>query len=93
MQLDFGEGTRRDGITLYGAKTKMRERNYYAAMMVFENDADGMISGYSRAYPTVIKPVFEVNRVRAKGVTREATVNIMNTEKGPIVFGRYVNKY
>jgi malate dehydrogenase (oxaloacetate-decarboxylating)(NADP+) len=62
----------------------MRERNYYAAMMVFSNDADGMISGYSRAYPTVIKPVFEVIG-RAKGVRRAATVNIMNTERGPLL--------
>ena len=80
----YWEGTRRKGVTLYGAKTKMRERNYYAAMMVLENDADGMISGYSRAFPTVIKPVFEVIG-RAKGVKRAATVNIMNTEQGPLL--------
>ena len=80
----YWQGTNRNGVTLYGAKTKMRERNYYAAMMVFENDADGMISGYSRAYPTVIKPVFEVIG-RAKGVRRAATVNIMNTERGPLL--------
>ncbi|NNK75733.1 MAG: NADP-dependent malic enzyme [Maribacter sp.] len=79
----YWEGTNRNGVTLYGAKTKMRERNYYAAMMVFSNDADGMISGYSRAFPTVIKPVFEVIG-RAKGVRRAATVNIMNTERGPL---------
>jgi malate dehydrogenase (oxaloacetate-decarboxylating)(NADP+) len=80
----YWQGTKRNGVTLYGAKTKMRERNYYAAMMVFANDADGMISGYSRAYPTVIKPVFEVIG-RAKGVKRAATVNIMNTERGPLL--------
>lgn len=77
------EATKRHGLTLYGALTNMRERNYYAAMMVNENDADGMISGYSRAYPTVIKPIFEVIG-RAKGVRRAATVNIMNTERGPL---------
>ncbi|MBD1259594.1 NADP-dependent malic enzyme [Maribacter polysiphoniae] len=77
------EATQRHGLTLYGAMTNMRERNYYAAMMVNEGDADGMISGYSRAYPTVIKPIFEVIG-RAKGVRRAATVNIMNTERGPL---------
>ncbi|EAR02223.1 NADP-dependent malic enzyme [Maribacter sp. HTCC2170] len=80
----YWQGTKRNGVTLYGAKTKMRERNYYAAMMVFADDADGMISGYSRAFPTVIKPVFEVIG-RAKGVKRAATVNIMNTERGPLL--------
>ena len=79
----YWEATKRDGVTLYGAKTNLRERNYYGAMMVNEKDADGMISGYSRAYPTVIKPIFEVIG-RAKGVKRAATVNIMNTEKGPL---------
>ena len=36
-----------------------RERNYFASMMVNVGDADAMISGYSRAYPIVIKPVLE----------------------------------
>ncbi|PIF00851.1 MAG: NADP-dependent malic enzyme [Maribacter sp.] len=79
----YWEATKRKGLTLYVAMTNMRERNYYAAMMVNENDADGMISGYSRAYPTVIKPVFEVIG-RVKGVRRAATVNIMNTKMGPL---------
>ena len=50
--------------------------------MVLEGDADGMISGYSRAYPRVVKPVFEVIG-RAAGVTRASTVNIMITKRGP----------
>ncbi|MDE3741428.1 NADP-dependent malic enzyme [Maribacter polysaccharolyticus] len=79
----YWETSKRNGVTLYGAKTNLRERNYYGAMMVNEKDADGMISGYSRAYPTVIKPIFELVG-RATGVKRAATVNIMNTEKGPL---------
>jgi phosphotransacetylase len=35
------------------ASSKMRERNYYAAMMVNLGDADALVSGYSRSYPTV----------------------------------------
>ena len=61
----------------------MRERNYFAAMMVNLGDADAMISGYSRAYPRVVKPVFEVIG-RAMGVTRASTVNIMITKRGPL---------
>ena len=38
----------------------MRERNYFAAMMLNQGDADAMISGYSRAYPSVLRPVLEV---------------------------------
>ena len=79
----FWESRKRSGVTLYSAKIKMKERNYFGAMMVLEGDADGMISGYSRAYPTVVKPIFEVIG-RATGVKRVATVNIMITDRGPL---------
>jgi len=77
------EARNRKGVTLYNAKSRMRERTYFGAMMVSEGDADGMISGYSKAYPRVVTPVFEVIG-RATGVKRVATVNIMNTQRGPI---------
>ena len=35
----------------------MRERNYFAQMMLNEGDVDAMISGYSRSYPSVVRPV------------------------------------
>ncbi|QLG44549.1 NADP-dependent malic enzyme [Costertonia aggregata] len=79
----YWEGRKRDGTTFYSAKAKMRERNYFGAMMVLEGDADGMISGYSRAYPTVVKPIFEVIG-RASNVKRVSTVNIMITDRGPL---------
>ncbi|MBU2947651.1 NADP-dependent malic enzyme [Zobellia uliginosa] len=79
----FWESRKRNGTTLYSAKIRMRERNYFGAMMVLEGDADGMISGYSRAYPTVVKPILEVIG-RASGVKKVSTVNIMITDKGPL---------
>ena len=74
---------KRKGETRYSARVNMGKRNYYGAMMLVEGDADGMISGYSRAYPKVLKPVFEVLG-RASGVTKASTVNIMITERGPL---------
>ncbi|MDG1571012.1 NADP-dependent malic enzyme [Robiginitalea sp. M366] len=79
----YWEMRRRKGCTLYNARSKMRERNYFGSMMVREGDADGMITGYSRAYSTVVKPIFEVIG-RATGVTRAATVHIMITSRGPL---------
>ena len=73
----------RKGITLYGAQRLMRERNYFAAMMVNEGDADALLSGYSRSYPTVLKPMLELIGL-AKGATRVATMNVMMTNKGPL---------
>jgi malate dehydrogenase (oxaloacetate-decarboxylating)(NADP+) len=73
----------RRGITLLSAKKLMRERNYFAAMMVNEGDADALISGYSRSYPTVIKPILELIGLD-KGVTRIATTNLLMTQRGPL---------
>lgn len=79
----FWDKRKRNGVTQFGAQTKMRERNYFGAMMVLEGDADGMISGYSRAYSTVVKPIFEVIG-KATNVKKAATVNILTTERGPM---------
>jgi len=77
------QSRRRTGITLFEAQRKMRERNYFAAMMVNEGDADGMISGYSRSYPSVVRPVLETIG-RYDGVDKVATTNLMLTKRGPI---------
>lgn len=77
------EKRRRKGITLYEAEKLMRERNYFAAMMVVEGDADAMLSGYSRSYPKVLKPILEIIG-KEKGVSKIAATNLMNTAKGPI---------
>jgi malate dehydrogenase (oxaloacetate-decarboxylating)(NADP+) len=74
---------RRSGISLYDARSLMRERNYFAAMMVNEGDADTMISGYSRAYPAVVRPVLETIG-RFDGVDKVATTNLMLTKRGPL---------
>ncbi len=79
----YWQQRQRKGVTLYSAGKIMRERNYFAAMMVNEGDADAMISGYSRSYPEVIKPVLETIG-RYDGVSKVATTNLMLTKKGPL---------
>jgi len=74
---------KRKGVTLYAAQKLMRERNYFASMMVNEGDADAMISGYSRAYPVVIRPVIETIG-KFEGVNKIATTNLMLTKRGPL---------
>jgi len=81
--IEYWKRRKRNGVTLFDAKRLMRERNYFAAMMLNEKDADGMISGYARAYPTVIRPVLETIG-KFDGVDRVATTNLMLTSKGPL---------
>jgi len=73
----------RKGITLYAAQKLMRERNYFAAMMVKEGDADALLSGYARSYPTVLKPMLDLIGL-AKGTNRVAALNVMMTDRGPL---------
>lgn len=80
----YWESRKRSGTTLYSAQIKMRERNYFGAMMVLEGDADGMITGHSRAYANVVRPVFEVIG-RATSVRKAATAHIMITNNGPLI--------
>ncbi|PKP09114.1 MAG: NADP-dependent malic enzyme [Bacteroidetes bacterium HGW-Bacteroidetes-3] len=81
----YWEKRQRDGITLFAAQKLMRERNYFAAMMLNDGEGDSLITGYSRAYPTVVKPMIELIG-REKGVKRIAATNIMLTKRGPIFF-------
>ncbi len=73
----------RSGVTKYNAQKLMRERNYFGAMMVNVGDADALLSGYSRAYPSVVKPMLELIGM-GKGVDRVAATNLMNTSRGPL---------
>lgn len=79
----FWKMRKRSGVTLYDAQKLMRERNYFASMMLSEGDVDAMISGYSRSYPLVVKPIFETIG-RFEGVDKVATTNLMLTRKGPL---------
>ena len=79
----FWNEQKRKGVTLYEAESLMRERNYFAAMMVKNGDVDAMLSGYSRNYASVIKPVLDVVG-KDKGVSKIAATNMMLTDRGPI---------
>lgn len=79
----YWKARKRKGITLFDARRIMRQRDYFAAMMVKQGDADGMLSGHSRSYPSVIKPVLEVIGP-AKGVQKVAATNLMITSRGPL---------
>jgi len=79
----FWSGRQRRGINYLDAEKMMRQRNYFAAMMVNTGDADAMLTGYSRNYPSSVKPILQLID-RAQGVSRVATTNMMLTKRGPI---------
>lgn len=79
----FHKSRERRGITLEDAQRMMRDRMYFASMMILENQAEAMLSGYSRSYPSALKPVLEMIP-KAQGVSKVSTTNLMMTRKGPM---------
>lgn len=79
----YWQDRQRKGLSLLDAQKWMRERNYFAAMMVNQGDADCLVTGFTRSYPTVIKPMMQLID-KAPGVSLFATANIMMTHRGPI---------
>ena len=79
----YWERRRRNGVTLHDARKLLRERNYFAAMMVNVGDADALITGYSRSYPSVLKPMLELIG-KIDSVDKVAATNLMLTKRGPI---------
>jgi malate dehydrogenase (oxaloacetate-decarboxylating)(NADP+) len=79
----YWSSRQRRGISLLDAQKLMRERNYFAAMMVNEGEADALVTGHSRSYPSVVKPMMQLID-KAPGASIIATTNMMMTARGPM---------
>lgn len=79
----FFEKRMRKGVTEFEAVQVMRERNHFGAMMVETGDADAMISGITRNYRDVVRPVLQVVGLQ-KGMSKIAGMYILNTKRGPM---------
>ncbi|WOI22073.1 NADP-dependent malic enzyme [Nonlabens ulvanivorans] len=73
----------RKGVTEFDAGKLMRQRNYFAAMMVKLGDADAVITGVAQSFPISVKPMMEIIG-KSPGVQKVATTNLMVTERGPM---------
>lgn len=79
----YWSSRQRRGISFLDAQKLMRERNYFAAMMVNEGEADALVTGHSRSYPSVVKPMLQLIE-KAHGASIVATANMMMTARGPM---------
>jgi malate dehydrogenase (oxaloacetate-decarboxylating)(NADP+) len=75
----------RKGITLYEGRRLMRERNYFAAMMVETGEADACITGLTKDYGKSILPALQVIGVE-EGAGRVAGMYIIQHRRGPYFF-------
>lgn len=75
----------RRGVTLHEAKKVMRDRHYFAPMMVEFGEADAVISGLTKNYPNTIKPALQIFG-KQEGISKVAGMYIMLSNKGPLFF-------
>jgi len=81
----FCKKRQRKGITLYEAKKLMRDRHYFAPMMVEFGEADAVISGLTKNYASTIKPALQIFG-KQEGIEKVAGMYIMLTNKGTLFF-------
>jgi len=55
---------KRRGVSRSGAVQLLRNQNYFASMMVRNNDADGMVTGLVEPYADAVRPILEVVGVK-----------------------------
>lgn len=75
----------RKGITQHEALKMMRDRHYYAPMMVEMGEADAMISGLTKNYPSTIKPALQIFG-KQEGTSKVAGMYVMLSQKGTLFF-------
>jgi malate dehydrogenase (oxaloacetate-decarboxylating)(NADP+) len=75
----------RRGMTLYEGRRLLRERNYFAAMMVETGEADACITGLTKDYGKSIVPSLQVIGTE-EGTRRVASMYIIQHKKGPYFF-------
>ncbi len=61
---EFHRLRQRKGASFAEAGRFMQRPNYFSAMMVRLGDADGMVSGLTKAYPETIRPALQIIGVR-----------------------------
>lgn len=81
----FYEKRKRKGITLHEARKLMRDRHLFAPMMVELGEADAMISGLTKNYPSTIKPALQIFG-KQEGISKVAGMYVMLSNKGTLFF-------
>jgi len=81
----FYEKRKRRGFTKWEAEKQVRKSNYFAAMMLETNRADGVISGLTKNYPDAIRPALLIIG-KKPGVNKVAGMYLLLSKQGPLFF-------
>lgn len=81
----FYKKRQRKGLSYQDSVRLLRDRNYYAAMMVEFGEADALVSGLTKDYPKTILPSLQIIGT-AEGVNRVAGMYIIINKRGTFFF-------
>lgn len=81
----FYQLRQRKGVTRVEAEKYMKMPNYFGAMMVYKNHADGLISGLTSHYPDTIRPALQIIK-SAPGIKKVSGLYIMLVKKEAYFF-------
>jgi len=77
----FYELRKRKGLTRRDAEEAMKHRHYFGPMMVYLDEADGMVAGLTKHYPDTLRPALQIIKLRA-GVSKVAGLYAMVFKEG-----------
>jgi phosphate acetyltransferase len=72
----YAEARKAKGVSIEKAREIMRDASYFGTMMVWKNDADGMVSGAINTTAHTIKPAFEFVKMKP-GITTVSSIFLM----------------
>ncbi|MDL2209190.1 phosphate acetyltransferase [Desulfovibrio sp. OttesenSCG-928-O18] len=72
----YAEARKSKGVTIEQAREVMRDVSYFGTMMVWKDDADGMVSGAINTTAHTIKPAFEFVKMKP-GITTVSSIFLM----------------
>ena len=75
----------RKGVTLPEARAAMKHREAFAMMLLASGQADGVVSGLTKAYRASLEPALQIVGVQP-GVSRAAGVYVVVTRQGVLFF-------
>jgi malate dehydrogenase (oxaloacetate-decarboxylating)(NADP+) len=75
----------RRGVTLSRARSILRDRNYFGAIMLHLGEADALISGLTYEYPDVVRPALQMFHTRP-GALRASGVYLVLVNKQVYLF-------
>lgn len=79
------EKRKRKGVSQRGGRKLMRDRNFFASMMVEHGEADALISGQTKDYASTVKPILQVIGKRSD-INKVAGIYMLLSESGVYFF-------